>query len=402
MDWAPEITSLPQGAKGRESLRNYIEGSGGPPRILSPLPPYDPERRPEELPLLVFLPGIDGTGYTPASQFPQLAERFDLRTFLIPVHDRTPLEGLVQIVKQYVEYEIETAPRRRPIYLCGESFGGILALLAGEACGAAVNRLILVNPATSFQDSIWSTVGGVIPALPPQAYDLLPFAISPLLGNPLNLASKAVDSRDPLPNQAVQAVGGLFRLLPVLDNLKEILPQDTLAWKLRLLDEGSTRVTAALPRIRQRTLVIAGEVDLLVPSLQESDRLKRALPFCSVKVVEGAGHALLQENVSLCEVLDETGFYVSELKFSAGSPNRASKKPKVQPVDGKDKTTPIELPTTQEVREACRALGLERAKVSPSLPFPSLRARIPLPHPPSLPPSLPPPHIIISQAVRSA
>jgi len=196
--WAPGLTNLPS----KESLKKYLKGSGGPPRVFSPLPPKNWTRNPEELPILLILPGIDGTGYTAASQFEALSERFDLKTFFIPVEDRTPLEGLVKILRDYVEEEVAQSPRDRPIYVMGESFGGILSLLLADSCGhLALNRVVLVNPATSFQSSIWSTVlGDVLPQLPAQAYDLLPFAISPLLGNPLGLARRRVDGEAPLPS----------------------------------------------------------------------------------------------------------------------------------------------------------------------------------------------------------
>jgi len=400
--WAPGLTDLPS----RESLQSYIQGSGGPPRVFSPLPPNHLERNPADLPLLIVLPGIDGTGYTAAAQFPGLSERFDLKTFLIPVNDRTPLDGLVQILREYIESEVAHSPEDRPIYVMGESFGGILALLLADACGhLCLNRVCLVNPATSFDKSIWSQLGDVLPSLPAPAYEVLPFAISPLLGNPLSLARRRVDSDQPLPSQAVQTVSSLFALMPVLDNLKDILPPETLRWKLQLLAEGAARVDdALLSSLQQRVLVVAGDADLLIPSKDESDRLKNALRTCSVKVVEGAGHALLQEaDVDINAIFDEMGFYAPKIKYTSPKPvKRALKKPQKKAPSGnngsgsggngrgglgngngngngeassgsekvllnQDNARSIELPTLGELAKVCDDIGLTRAKqlVSP-------------------------------------
>ncbi len=47
------------------------------------------------------------------------------------------------------------SPPERPIYLLGESMGGILALAAAGECPELVDRVILVNPASSYPRSIW-------------------------------------------------------------------------------------------------------------------------------------------------------------------------------------------------------------------------------------------------------
>ena len=58
-----------------------------------------PERQVAHLPLMLYIPGIDGTGMAASRQFPGLMGSFDFRSFSVPVNDRTPFNGLVQIVK---------------------------------------------------------------------------------------------------------------------------------------------------------------------------------------------------------------------------------------------------------------------------------------------------------------
>jgi hypothetical protein len=85
----------------------------------------------------------------------------------------------------------------RPVYLLGESFGGLVSLALAAQCPGMVDRVVLVNPATSFADSIWPAAGQLLPALPEAVYNLLPFALSPFITNPLALAGHAVDSSKP-------------------------------------------------------------------------------------------------------------------------------------------------------------------------------------------------------------
>ena len=54
----------------------------------------------------------------------------------------------------------------RPVYLLGESFGAVLALAVAAAKTDLVDRLVLVNPATSYEASIWPRLGPVLANLP--------------------------------------------------------------------------------------------------------------------------------------------------------------------------------------------------------------------------------------------
>lgn len=53
----------------------------------------------DTLPLMVYLPGIDGTGLAASRQFPYLADAFDLHALSIPGADRTPFEGLIKLIE---------------------------------------------------------------------------------------------------------------------------------------------------------------------------------------------------------------------------------------------------------------------------------------------------------------
>jgi pimeloyl-ACP methyl ester carboxylesterase len=65
-----------------------------------------------------------------------------------------------------LEDEVGRFPADRPVYILGESFGGILALAIAASRPDLVCRLVLVNPATSYQRSVWPTLGPLLPNVP--------------------------------------------------------------------------------------------------------------------------------------------------------------------------------------------------------------------------------------------
>ena len=65
-----------------------------------------------------------------------------------------------------MEQMVKQSPPERPVYLLGESFGGVLALAVAEARPDLVDRVVLVNPATSFPRSLWPMLGPFLPQVP--------------------------------------------------------------------------------------------------------------------------------------------------------------------------------------------------------------------------------------------
>jgi pimeloyl-ACP methyl ester carboxylesterase len=84
-----------------------------------------------------------------------------------------------------------------------------------------------------------------------------------------------------------------------------VLPPETLAWRLQLLQQGSSWLTPRLKDIQQRVLVLAGDQDLLIPSKDEAQRLGKVLPRARTRVLPNRSHALLQEaGVDLYQLLE--------------------------------------------------------------------------------------------------
>ncbi len=74
-----------------------------------------------------------------------------------------------------------------------------------------------------------------------------------------------------------------------------------------------------LHAVEQRTMVLAGALDLLLPSAQEGGRLARRLPRAFCATLPGRSHLLLCEpGFDLVSELQREGFYATERRCCPG------------------------------------------------------------------------------------
>ena len=170
-------------------MKDYVRPSGAPEvRAIDGL--SDPNK-----PVLLYLPGIELSGYTLHPQTQELSDDFALHYLTVGQDDRTSFDGLVDVVCDAIDRlanepvvaaaaaaaaaasadaaddaaavasdvagsaaasaETVDAAAPRPVYLLGESFGGVLGLavaLRAATVPGAVRQLsgaALVNPASS-------------------------------------------------------------------------------------------------------------------------------------------------------------------------------------------------------------------------------------------------------------
>lgn len=188
-----------------------------------------------EKPVLLYLPGIELSGYSAHRQYESLSVDYDVRYLAVPSDDRSSFEDLVEVVRGAVE-EAATPSRPprpaaapaadanplaattpapahngtptqlaeagpdarappagasaaplppppaapaelRPVFLCGESFGGVLALTVALGGGykqpagsykqppAGLAGLVLINPATNVGGSWAARLPALLDAL---------------------------------------------------------------------------------------------------------------------------------------------------------------------------------------------------------------------------------------------
>jgi pimeloyl-ACP methyl ester carboxylesterase len=246
-----------------------------------------PERLQPDFPLFVFLPGMDGTGRLLRTQTAGLEPAFDVRCLAIPPDDLTNWQVLTETVVALIEAELRHASDR-PVYLCGESFGGCLAMKVALYAPQLFDRIILVNPASSFRRKPLIAWGSQVTRwLPEFAYRLSSIALMPFLAY---LGRVAEADRQTF-YDAVLSV-----------------PQKTSIWRLSLLGEFDV-ADEQLPQLKQPVLLLASATDRLLPSLAEVQHLEKFLPHAQTVVLPHSGHAcLLEADVNLYEIMKAQNF----------------------------------------------------------------------------------------------
>ncbi len=315
-----------------------------------------------EKPILLYLPGFDGTYICPFIQFPELGTEFEVWCMTIGMEDRSTYNELKNIVLDFVKNELtvkdadkessfpssdstdrkeekmqkeetpadsgglfaglfggnikKMIPKKngRPIYIAGESFGGILAsditftILTEQikrndpdASIVDLQGLVLINPATCYDRSQLATAGPPVAKTPFPFYLLALFSkLVPLFTDEFSveqlfliLRAKALPSV--IDNPLREAYMG--RVALSLPTKLEFMPPSTLDWRLNeWLQAGCAALSdlsfAAFPNFR--SLIVVGEKDKTLPSIDEAERLANRVTNptkTKIHVVDGAGHA---------------------------------------------------------------------------------------------------------------
>ncbi|XVE67641.1 hypothetical protein DITRI_Ditri09bG0004400 [Diplodiscus trichospermus] len=266
----PEEITKESGKK----LKDYLEESkdlmigssdGGPPRWFTPLECGSHTR---DSPLLLFLP------------------------------------DLVKLVERTVRSEYKRSPYR-PIYLVGESLGACIALDVAARNPEVDLMLILANPATSFSRS---QLQSLIPLL--ELMPNIPYMLNLVSGDPLRMAWENL-VKGLLPLQTVgEITQDLIAMSSYLSVLADMLPRETLLWKLQMLRSASASATSHLHAVKAQALLLCSGKDQLFPSQEEGQRLRRMLPKCEIRLFQESGHfLLLEDNVDLVTSIKGAGFY---------------------------------------------------------------------------------------------
>jgi pimeloyl-ACP methyl ester carboxylesterase len=284
------------------------------------------KRHGAQKPIALFLPGLDGYGISAASfQFNDLSKTFELWRMSVTGDDRTPFHDLVQQPVQFIN-DI-TKGSDRPVYIIGESFGGMLtaavALQILQQSENPIDGIILVNPATSFEKSSWDIVAPLLTTLgkfteQPEPTRVGPFELPSLYSVVGGMVLSAVipsqqqyqrilDTFTGIesiqdPSQITNTIKGFLEMFAITE---EFLPPGLLEHRIKnwLIVGSSVLVESRLKQLDIPTLVIAGEQDNLLSSKDEAKRLTNLLPRAQELTVREAGHFILDDNVNLTEAI---------------------------------------------------------------------------------------------------
>ena len=248
-----------------------------------------------ESPLFIYLPGMDGTGKLLQSQIPQLATRLDVRCLSIPRNYLTTWDVLAKNVLDLIHAELEKSCQR-PIYLCGESFGGCLAMQVATQSPQLFKRIILINPASSFQQhSFFGWISQFTPFVPSSLFNMGALGLLPFLAS--------------LPR-----ISQSERLI-LLTAMRSI-PAETINSRLSLLRNFQVE-KKDLQQLTQPVLLIGSGSDLLLPSVREIAKLADILPNTRTFILPNSGHAcLLEKDVNLYQILKNQDFLEVNLNTS--------------------------------------------------------------------------------------
>lgn len=234
-------------------------------------------------PLFIFLPGMDGSGTLLHHQVEGLEQFCDVRSLSLPIDD---LSNWASLVQQVIPLIVAAQRQRdRAIHLCGESFGGCLALHLVSQEPSLFSSLTLVNPASSFnQVPLFYWGSPLSNLLPAPLYSLSSGILGQFLVEPQRVT--------PANRQAL------------MDAMLKVSPK-TAAWRLHLLRQFSLD-RIALDQFSLPVLLIAGNRDRLLPSVAEMKRIGQYLPNAKTHLLPHSGHAcLLEKDVNLGAILHQ-------------------------------------------------------------------------------------------------
>ncbi len=240
-----------------------------------------------DYPLFIYLPGMDGSGQLLRTQADGLEAGFDIRCLSIPRDDLTNWDELTLSVLKLICAEIANTPQR-PVYLCGESFGGCLAQKVAIAAPHLFKRIILLNPASSFRIHDFFNWGSQFTDFVPNFfYDVGTFSLLPFLASLPRISS-----------------GDRQELLKAM----KAVPAETIRWRISLLREFHID-EYKLSQLTQPILLIAAANDRLLPSTTEALRLENIFPNTSIFILPESGHAcLLEKEINLYEIMRQQNF----------------------------------------------------------------------------------------------
>ena len=258
------------------------------PRWFCPLAEFsldEPRPPADTLPLLLVLPGLDGSGITAFTQYPELSLEYELKVLTIASDDRSSFSSLVELVAS----EIAIAGDR-PCFVMGESLGCSVALAAARK--AAPSGLVLVSPATGWDRTALGSRLAQLLSLPDW---LLGLIIGISTYQILDTAQFTTSARRIVTGERPPLLDSDVRLAYTYNVVGQMasrlaLPPATIRHRLQAWAAPSIAAGRSVADVAVPMLVVAGTADLRVPAVEEAERFA-AEAGATVHFVEGAGHA---------------------------------------------------------------------------------------------------------------
>lgn len=230
-------------------------------------------------PLLIYIAGLDGTGDLFFKQTPALARFYRVVTIRSRDDGKFTYEDLADDVAAII-----SGLGQQRATIVAESFGGGVALTFALRHPAMVERLVIINSFPRFHGRVRIKAAILFNRILPSWLTLNVRKLSNTVG--LHADGVSREDRD----RFFEAIRTVTR--------------EGYARRLRLI--ANLNVEDRLSEIKAPTIFIAGEKDLLVPSVKEARLMAARMKNAKVRIIKGAGHAcLLGNRVRLAELLAE-------------------------------------------------------------------------------------------------
>lgn len=232
-------------------------------------------------PPLVLVPGMDGTGRLFYRQVPTLAAHFRVATHVL----RDSTDRMDVLVDDLAALIRGMTPTGEPAIVCGESFGGTLAMSLAVRHPELVRALVIINSFARF--------------LPQHRLDAALFVLRLVPWGMMALVRRLTAFR-------------LHSRFTHRDELRRFhqamrfTTREGYLNRLRILKQYDVR--AHLASIAAPTLFVASTHDHLVPAMEQAEYMAARVPNAQLHVLEGHGHiCLIAPGVDLAQIVARWG-----------------------------------------------------------------------------------------------
>lgn len=233
-----------------------------------------------EGPTLIFVPGLDGTALLFYRQAPLLAQRFHVLTFPLPNDPACDMDSLIESLRAVIQ-RVTKRRSSEGVFLCGESFGGALSLSFALKYPQLTKGLVIINSFPRVRKQ-W-----LLKAAPP--------LLKAMPWGAMRFVRRFTEARLHSPHTLPEDLAEFHRRMAWVGKIGYIR-------RLEILQDYDIR--EHLGDIEIPTLLLAGDLDRLIPSVQEADFMARRMPHATKVALKGYGHiCLINHDLNLLDYI---------------------------------------------------------------------------------------------------
>jgi pimeloyl-ACP methyl ester carboxylesterase len=242
--------------------------------------PTGPGSRGNSGPTVFLVPGLDGTALMFYRQIPLLSESFHPIAFALPNDSICTMDSLVENLLQRINRA--TQDQEEKVLLCGESFGRALSMSFALAFPHRLRGMVIVNSFPVIRRRF--------------LLHFVPLALKAVPWGAMAFMRRFTESR-------VHCAHTLPEDLMEFRERSRAIDRTGYVRRLEILQDYDIR--DSLQQIQVPTLLLAGDQDQLVPSVDEARYMADRLPRATIKILEGYGHICLNNHdLDLAEYID--------------------------------------------------------------------------------------------------